>query len=192
MRRAGWIVLGLMVCAVGGGFSAVLAADDGIVVSRPHQSFGSRLYLGAAAGYADYQEMEDGGAGFSVYGGYRLDELLAVELSWMDLGDASKGGKKVEVSALTAAVVGTWPLRTDLAAFARLGLAGWDYESSRGAGKEDDSGTDLWFGIGLDYDIGARSSVRFAGDLLFMEPELAAGQVDERIFFLSVGFVYRP
>ncbi len=184
-------ILSLVLSGAGLG-SVVFAADD-IVVSRPHQTAVSRLYLGAAAGYVDYREMKDGDAGFSLYGGYRLDEVLALEIGWSDLGNVNKGGDEVEISVASAAVVGSLPLRTDLTGFARLGLVGWNYELTRSGTKEKDSGTDLWFGLGLDYDIGGRSTVRFAADYLTMEPELSGiGQLDERLLFFSVGFVYKP
>jgi len=185
----GWLLLSLLVSGL---VSPTLFAADDIVVTRPDGNPGSHLYLGVAAGYADYRETGDGDAGFSLSGGYRIDELLAVELGWMDLGDASKGDSKAEATALTAAVVGSLPLRTDLTAFARLGLAGWRYRLTEGGVRRDDSDTDLWFGIGLDYDVGAHSSVRFAGDFLFMSPELGGDRRDERILFFSVGFLYKP
>jgi len=109
----GWLLLSLLVSGL---VSPTLFAADDIVVTRPDGNPGSH----------------DGDAGFSLSGGYRIDELLAVELGWMDLGDASKGDSKAEATALTAAVVGSLPLRTDLTAFARLGLAGWRYRLTEG------------------------------------------------------------
>ncbi len=169
----------------------VFAADD-ILVSTPHRDLLSRLYVGADVGYASYQEMDDGSAGFSLYGGYHLNEVLAIDLGWADLGDVTSGNKNGEVSVLYLDVMGKFPLQTDLTAFGKLGLAQWNYEGTQGTAKDSDSDIDVYFGIGMDYDVSGNSAVRFSADFFSIKPELFNTRQDsENIIFFSVGYVYK-
>ena len=169
----------------------VLAADD-IYVSRPHANLSSKLYIGAGIGYAVYDTMDDSSAGFSIYGGYHINEVLAVDVGWTDLGDVTNTGSDAEVSAFYVDILGKLPLGTDLTAFGKLGLAKWDYEGTQGSSTDSDSDVDVLFGLGLDYDVSGKSAVRFGVDFYSMEPTLFnVKQADEDIMFFSVGFVYK-
>ena len=182
------IVIGV---AAAGLVAPVCAADD-ILISKPHRDLVSRFYIGADIGYASYQEMDDGSAGFSLYGGYNLNEVLAIDLGWTDLGDVTGDSKDAEVSALYLDIMGRFPLQTDLTLFGKVGLASWDYEATQGAATDSDSDIDVYFGIGMDYDVSGSSAVRFSADFFSIKPELFnVKQDDENLIFFSIGYVYK-
>ena len=165
------------------------AAGD-IVVSTPHRMSGnmaSHLYFGAQLANANYEEADDSSAAFGLFGGYHLNEVLAIEAAYNDFGTAEKGGVKAEASALSLGMTGKLPIKTDLTLFGRVGLSAWDIDASVGSLKDSDSGTDVYFGIGADYDIGGTSAVRFSIDRYKM-----SGDIDEDVTSFAIGFIYKP
>ncbi|MDT8383315.1 MAG: outer membrane beta-barrel protein [Gammaproteobacteria bacterium] len=160
------------------------AADD-ITISKPHRmssNMTSNLYIGAQLAYASYKEVDDNSAAFGLFGGFHLNEVLAVEAAYNDFGEAEKGGVKAEASAFSLGLLGKLPLKTDLTLFGRVGLAAWDID-----GSVSDSGTDVYFGIGADYDISGTSAVRFGIDTYSLN-----GDTDEDITAFAIGFIFKP
>jgi len=164
------------------------AAGD-IIVSTPHRMSGnmaSSLYFGAQLANASYKEADDSSAAIGLFGGYHLNEVLAVEAAYNDFGKAEKSGVKEEASAFSLGMLGKLPVKTDLTLFGKVGLSAWNNDIS--TVSSSDSGTDVYFGIGADYDIGGRSAVRFGIDRY----KMGGDAVDESITSFSIGFMYRP
>lgn len=177
------IVGAFALCITSAIATPALSAGD-ITISTPHRMPGnmaSNLYFGAQLANASYKETDDSSAAFGLFGGYHLNEVLAIEAAYNDFGEAEKGGVKVEASALSLGMVGKLPVRTDFTLFGKVGLAAWDIDVS--PGTFSDSGTDVYFGIGADYDIGGTSAVRFGIDTYAMD--------DEDITSFSIGFMYK-
>jgi OOP family OmpA-OmpF porin len=162
-----------------------LAADD-ITITRPEHSMASRLYLGASFGSAQYDNADDSSAAFSLFGGYHLNEVLALDLSYNDLGKAENGGVKTEASAFSLGVLGKLPLKNDLTLFGKVGLSSWDLDITPGP---SDSDIDVSYGLGADYDISGTTAVRFGVDFYSLN---GANNIDEDISVFSIGFVYKP
>ena len=163
------------------------AAGD-ITVSTPHRMSGSmtsNLYFGAQLANASYKEVDDSSAAFGLFGGYHLNEVLAVEAAYNDFGKAGKSSGEAEASALSLGMVGKLPIKTDLTLFGKVGLSAWDIDIS--PASSSDSGTDVYFGIGADYDIGGTSAVRFSIDKYKM-----SGDLDEDITSFAIGFIFKP
>lgn len=163
------------------------AAGD-ITISKPHRmssNMSSNLYAGAQLAYASYKEVDDNSAAFGLFGGFHLNEVLAVEAAYNDFGEAEKGGVKAEASAFSLGLLGKLPLKTDLTLFGRVGLAAWDIDIS--SGSVSDSGTDVYFGIGADYDISGTAAVRFGIDTYSLN-----GDIDEDITAFAIGFIFKP
>jgi hypothetical protein len=162
------------------------AADD-IVISRPHHNLASKLYVGASFGNARYDKANDSSAAYTLFGGYHLNEVLALDLSYADLGKAEKGSTKAEASAFSLGVLGKLPVKTDLTLFGRLGLSSWslDWWSPN---PLSDSDIDVSYGIGADYDITSGSAMRFGLDYY----SLNGAKLDENITMFSIGFIFRP
>lgn len=163
------------------------AAGD-IIVSTPHRMSGnmtSSLYFGAQLANASYKEADDSSAAFGLFGGYHLNEVLAVEAAYNDFGKAGKTSTKEEASAFSLGMLGKLPIKTDLTLFGKVGLSAWNNDISP---SSSDSGTDVYFGIGADYDIGGRSAVRFGIDRY----KMGGDTIDENITSFSIGFMFKP
>ena len=163
-----------------------LAAGD-ITISTPHRmssGMASNLYFGAQLANASYKEIDDSSAAFGLFGGYHLNEVLAIEAAYNDFGEAEKSGSKAKASALSLGMVGKLPIKTDFTLFGKVGLAAWDVDVS--PGSFSDAGTDVYFGIGADYDISGTAAVRFGIDKYTMN-----GDLDEDITSFSIGFMYK-
>ena len=164
-----------------------LQADDDIKITRSGIGSGFQPYIGVAVGSANYDEAGGDDMSLSLFGGLALNEVLSLELSWNDFGDGGDSRASAEASSLGLAIVGNLPFGSEVTGFARLGLNRWsmDVENS------DDSGTDLFFGLGIDYTIAGRSAVRFAIDVYPMDAEFSGDSYDEQLNVFNVGFIYR-
>ena len=175
-----------------GSITSAPAADD-IVVSHPNQGFLSHsLYLGAGLGNASYDELNDSDVAFSLFGGIDINEVLAVEAGWTDLGEASKGGNKTSADTLSVGILGKLPLSTDISLFGKVGMARWNYDATISGVSDSASSTDLYYGFGANYDISGQSSVRFGLDLYSMKPGISGISSRDDINMFFVGFTYRP
>jgi hypothetical protein len=171
------------------------AADD-ITISRPHRmasSLSSKLYFGASLGYANYKEVDDSSAAYGLFGGYHINEVLAVDVGWSSLGEATENSVSADVSVFHLGLLGKIPMRTDLTLFGKLGLANWDYDLSGTTPSGSDSDVDAFIGLGADYNINGQSAVRFGLDLYSMKPTIGNVTLPkERISVFSVGFSFSP
>ena len=164
------------------------AAGD-ITIITPHRisgSMASNLYFGAQLANASFKEIDDSSAAFGLFGGYHLNEVLAIEAAYNDFGKAEKSGFKEEATAFSLGMVGKLPIKTDFTLFGKVGLVAWDADVSIGVLKDSDSGTDVYFGFGADYEISGSSAVRFGIDQYTM-----GGDFDEDITSFEIGFLYK-
>jgi hypothetical protein len=100
-----------------------------------------------------------------VFAGVRVHRHLAIEAGYVDLGkvDAlvptitpeaqlAQVDTKVDTSGWEATAVGIWPINREFEAFGKLGFVGWESDFSEdGVGAASRDGTDLAYGIGVDY-----------------------------------------
>ncbi len=187
-------VLTLGVLSLFGSVSAYAAGD--IIVSRPHSmstNMSSSLYLGASLGNAMYDKANDSSAAFSVFGGFHINQVLAVDFGWANLGEASlETTGKAKVNVLQVALLGKLPVSTDFSLFGKVGLARWTYDlnNTNPTGSDDD--IDVYFGIGADYHISGRSAVRFAADFYNMKPTISnVTLTKENISLFSIGYIFQ-
>lgn len=100
--------------------------------------------------------------GYKIFFGFRFLKFFGVEGQYVDYGefDDTVGGVNIrnEVTSFDVFAVGGFQVwRFDL--FGKAGLSSWDSEFSRGPG-DDDSGTDLAYGVGAAFRITERLWVR--------------------------------
>jgi len=150
-------------------------------------SQGAGFYLGAKAGLANYDEADDSDAAFDLFAGINLNEVLSIEAGWTDLGKVSDAGTSAEVSAFHVDVVGNMGVRSDISLFGKIGLASWDLDVKNSSFSDSDSGVDLTFGFGVDYNISGRSSVRFGLDFYSIDGTINNTDSSEDIMVFSVG-----
>jgi OOP family OmpA-OmpF porin len=126
-------------------------------------------YLGAGIGQASTDicdelfalgatSCDEEDTGFKFFGGYEMNQNIAIEGSYMDYGelDASDGSTSVnaDVTALALSVKGMIPLNENFSIFAKLGAAFWEADASAtGFGSIDEDGTDLIYGLGAEIAI---------------------------------------
>lgn len=172
-----------------GAAAPALAAND-ITISRPHRmssSMASNMYFGAHLANAQYKEADDSSTAYSFFGGYHLNEVLAIDAAYTDFGKAENNSAKIEATAFSLGILGKVPVKTGLTFFGKVGLASWNADISPGSSSE--SGTDVYFGIGADYDISGTSAVRFGLDRYTLSGN---NNSDEDITSFSVGFIFKP
>jgi len=175
-------------------FSSISAyAANGIIISRP-QSTSSSMYLGASLGNAKYDEFNDSSASLGLFGGFHINEVLAVDFGWADLGEASEGTYKAKVNVLQVALLGKLHASTDFSLFGKVGLARWAYNLSTPSFSGSDDDINVYFGVGADYHISGRSAVRFGADFYNMKPGISISNVtpaEENISLFSIGYIFQ-
>ena len=190
------VLIGLMGLLAGTTVAVVnpaTASDSDIIVSRPGSSERYQLYLAAKVGNASYAEANDSDVGFDLLAGYQVSELLAIEAGWADMGKVSNKGATAETSLFHLGVLGKLGLRSDVAVFGKAGLAFWDAKFKDDQSSYSDSAADVFFGLGLDYEINRRTAVRFAFDYFSVDAQLTGATLgaNENILFYSAGFIFK-
>lgn len=166
-----------------------------------------RFYLGASAGQSDIDESIAGGfitsgtvdgkdSGTKLYGGLRFGPNFALELAWVDLGQASYSGDffgspvtngKVKVSGFNTSAVGLYPVKANFELFAKAGLFAWEAKASDITGgvpfsaKGDD--VTLSLGIGANYYFTKNVGARIEWEHFDLDPDKAS--------MLSAGIVVK-
>jgi len=162
--------------------AGVLLVSGGLAASQAYAQ--EKFYAGAgvgsssidesiAAGLIDSGPVDGKSNGFKVFGGYRFNPNLAVELALVNLGKASYSGTflgdpvtggQVKVSGLNASAVALYPVNPGFELFAKAGLFAWNAKASDTTGgvpfSAKDDGASLSLGIGANYyftkNVGAR------------------------------------
>jgi opacity protein-like surface antigen len=116
---------------------------------------------------------DDSDKGYSIYAGMPINENLDIEISYQDFGEASVSGgdgdrfvyRGQTLEFLTAATITAsadsfgiaakpkYKINENLNVYAKLGLHRWDAElaaaSSTASGSESTTGTDIFYGVGI-------------------------------------------
>src|SRR5262245_4642131 len=129
--------------------SAALVLSTGALAQKQQQMQG--FYVGGEIGKFDADGDDD--TAIKILGGYQFHRNFAAEFSYANLFD--KGG--VEVTAWELVVVGLYPVGNNLSITGKLGFAKWDVDAGF-FGSQD--GTDLTFGIGVQYDLNPKIGIR--------------------------------
>ncbi len=151
-----------------------------------------------AAGFSSASvTMEESSTSFKILGGYQINQNLAFEGYYANLGKYDytvfttgptlSGKGDVVLSGFGVDVLGILPLDASNSVFARVGLFGWDSKGTfaitgGGSFSESGSGTDLKFGLGYDWKMTQK---------LLLRAEWEYYKVDPDISVLSAGLAYR-
>lgn len=124
------------------------------------------------------QESEDTDTGFRIFGGFGQNPNFGIEIGYSDFGEATFDAESdgccfypagpVSASAATTGIdvslVGRAPMSDAVAVTARLGMLKWETEFdarvSGGSGSDSEDGTDILFGIGLEFAASSSMSLR--------------------------------
>jgi OOP family OmpA-OmpF porin len=131
------------------------------------------FYVGAGIGEATV-EIDDTGfdesdAAFKVFGGYNINQYLAMEAGYFDGGTADRtsagrfvgGSIEVSTSGLNLSLLGRVPLNERFSLHARVGVASYDVDTKvvvyspvdRSTFEDSDSNDDLTYGLGVAFDL---------------------------------------
>ncbi|MBI3901446.1 MAG: outer membrane beta-barrel protein [Nitrosomonadales bacterium] len=124
-------------------------------------------YVGGSYGNFNDKVVNGSDSAWKFFGGYRVVST-EIELGYVNLGKVSEstdaGDITSETTGYSLTLVDHVPMTTDLTLFARIGVFHWksdvsDTASGTEAGDRD-NGTDLTYGLGLQYDISQSFGVR--------------------------------
>ena len=166
----------------------------------------SRAEVDAAASAAGLTgsttQFDDTDTGWKIFGGYRFNPYVAAELTYVDVGEASATyvataptaatlAASADGTAVSAAVVGIYPLGERVEIFGKIGLYRWDVDGTATAvvggasvsASDSDDGIDVMFGAGVGYNFTDNIGVR-------IEWERYNDLSDADVDMFSVGAVY--
>ncbi len=164
-------------------WAALVLASTPILLAGETASAAEQFYVGAGVGYTrdgsgcevvdattntilptascDTNSIEG-----KLYGGYRFNDFLGVELGYMGLRSTSitlvdgRSGK-FEASGIPIQAVVFLPASTDLSWMGKLGVVRWSGKASgRLTGSQSDSGFSFVLGAGAEYNLGNNLAIR--------------------------------
>jgi len=185
-------------------FAVILPAAF-LTVSAPAAAQQSDMgfYIGGAYGMSSFDidttgitnpSVDDSDSGFKIFGGYQFSRNWGVEVGYVDFGKAGISGSilgipftgDLGVTALTVAGTGTMPMNESFSLLGKVGMWNWDAKANVAAlgtaGSASDSGTDLFFGVGLRYNLSKNLGLQ-------LEVEQYSG--DDSITYTSLGLRYK-
>ncbi len=160
-----------------------------LVVAMPVECAERGFYVGAGFGFSnfdveDFNEefanlyFESDNFGLKLFGGYQVFKYLAVEAGYTDFGQIKRKetniyyedqSLKVAINDWDVSAVGTVALGKKATLFAKIGMASWNTDVTVDDGHEvvaeSSSGTDLAYGLGLDFMF-KKFGLRLEGDWL--------------------------
>ena len=124
----------------------------------------SNFYIGAAVtqSYVDETGLDDDDTGGKFFIGYQFNNYFAIEGSYYDFGEFNDSGNEFALDGYDLGVVGILPVSNRVSLFGKVGVHEWDAEASGAASglTLGASGSDVFFGVGIDYDISNRWTIR--------------------------------
>lgn len=108
----------------------------GLLIAAASSSAAAQPYIGAALGQTKYLDADHFGVGresitFEIHGGFRLQEALALEMSYLSLGDVRYDyiGSDVNVSGVTLSGKAILPLGPQMDLYAKMGMYFWEMDA---------------------------------------------------------------
>ena len=171
------------------GLTLVIASTDTIAQETHKFYLGGGIGLTSmdtgVSGTTGTAVLDEDDTGFKALLGYQLHKNLAIEGFYANLGEASLTGNNgdtfvlggttyqfnangsftIEGSTMGAGVVGIVPVNEMLSPIVKFGLHSWEADatvvsSTLGTATASDSGTDLFYGIGAQFNINEKIASR--------------------------------
>lgn len=121
-------------------------------------------YAGAGVGQAEYDGLSDEGTSAKLFLGYSFNANAAVEFAYVDTGEGEQdtvfGDLTASTDGFEVSLVGSLPVNNSVSFLGRLGLYNWDLETELGGASASDSGTDLTYGLGVQFELGKSAALR--------------------------------
>jgi len=185
---------------------AAAALSLGALLAVP-QASAQGFYVGATVGQSDADSgnampdlitsgsFDGSGTGVKLFGGVQFNQHFAMEMAFVDLGEATYSGTfvgtsvmngRLESSGFNFAFVGTAPLNAGFSIFGKAGFFSWESEARDVTGglpfASRVTGTDLSYGFGASFHVTRNFSLR---------AEWEQFEAVDDISLLSLGVAFR-
>ncbi|MBX2867591.1 MAG: outer membrane beta-barrel protein [Acidiferrobacterales bacterium] len=139
-----------------------LAAISAVAITVPTIAEGFYIGAGVSQAFIDERGFDEDDTGSKLFGGYQLNDYLAIEGAYYDFGDINDGSSSTEIDGLSAAIVGKLPVSNHIALFGKVGGHEWDADVTGAASGQisSDSDSDAFYGLGVEYNISQSISLR--------------------------------
>lgn len=171
--------------------------------------FSSEVLLGTAdqkSSIKNFGSTSGDDTSLGLRGIYTLNQNIGFELSYQDYGQTNDRyidewgdtiTDKVSTTAFNLGVKGIIPLDNNFSMHGRLGLSTWDVELEETDSfypgqvfKVDDSGTDFYYGVGLQYGFSPHFQLGAEYTITNMDASLANVSVDHEVKNLAFSLSY--
>ena len=113
-------------------------------------------YIGFGLGSADIKEIDETDTAYKLVAGWTANQNLGVEVAFIDLGTYQSG--LADAYGVVFDVVGYLPLGNNFNILGKLGMFAWTVDVDMINASDD--GTDLTYGLGVQYDFTNRLFLR--------------------------------
>ena len=156
----------LAACVVGGALASA---------SIPVSAQDSGFYAGLGAGMTSADtcddlvalgvtSCDDDDTSLKIYAGKRFTPNFSAELAWVDLGEVTATGPggtaTAGVDGFQIAGLGMVPVSPQVSFFGKLGFYLWDTQFTAPGMSLSDDGTDVMFGLGLNWHLARQLDLR--------------------------------
>lgn len=171
-----------------------------LAASTAHALETDQMYYGIDVGNTDYEATGGGvtaeasSTGFRLRLGFPINESVNFEAAWVNQGEGdvdNGGGAKLAADGLQFSVMGLMPTGDNMNLFGRVGLYMWNGElKDAGVFSGTDDGTDIFFGVGLDYSVSDNMDIRVEYDIVTIGTTVGttSTDVDANSFGIGVSF----
>lgn len=150
------------------------------------------FYAGASIGQATIDgcsgitNCDDEDTAWKIFGGWEMNQNLAFEAAWVDMGEISgsigASAVSAEVDGWTLAVKGILPVNDQFGVFAKFGFVDWKIKGGGALSGVDKDGADLMYGLGAQY---------MFTDQLGIFGEWEWYDIDDDVDLLSIGVLIK-
>lgn len=164
-------------------------------------------FIGASAGQASYDvscpatsTCDDSDTAWKIFGGLEVNEYIAMEVGYADLGEAKFSGTPsgtAEVNGMTMQVIGTLAINPSLAVIGRGGMNFLNLEKNgtiAGTPTNNEGDTDVaWsLGLGAQYNLSKSVGLRAEWERYFkVGDEDTTGEIDIDLISASLVYTFR-
>lgn len=134
--------------------------------------------------------LDSDGMGYNLYGGYQFNRIVGVELGYNDYANYKKGAAKLSPTSISASANIGYTFDNTIRPFVLAGLSSVDLNANKSAGYDDDSGTGLHFGVGVEYTPIEHLTLRLISqaDAVSVENDYGFKKEDKTLAFSSISF----
>lgn len=170
-------------------FNLVLITALWLGVQTAAHAENTGWYLGFNMGSADVKLIDESDLGYKFYGGYMLQNF-GFELAFVGLGDGYTVDN-VDIYGMSMQFIGRLPLGTSVSLLGKVGLFWWTVSNCYYGyyyydcyGGVYDDGSDLTYGVGMQFDLSRNLSLR-------AEYEEFVDVSRSDVSLLSLGVIFR-